>query len=209
MLEHRQGVGQRIRDVRMEKDFSLRELARRIEVSAPFLSDIELGHRHSTPARLAQIAAILGVELAELTGQTQIKEGMTMPAKPKATEEPAVEELTVFEAIKNRIAERSEVIAGLRMQLAELTTESTDKDALVTQAATDVDNMRTQRESAYDAQRAAEGLRDAAVAANAELQAFLGNLKALPEFADLFMDNLNAKLPDSEPEAVTDVSEAA
>ena len=104
-----------------------------------------------------------------------------MPAKPKATEEP-----TVFEAIKNRIAERSEVIAGLRMQLAELTTESTAKDTLVTQAATDLDNMKTQRESAYDAQRAAEELRDAAIAANAELQAFIVNLKGLPEFADLF-----------------------
>ena len=39
-------LGQRIRELREEKDFSLRELAKKSGVTAPFLSDIELGRRY-------------------------------------------------------------------------------------------------------------------------------------------------------------------
>jgi transcriptional regulator with XRE-family HTH domain len=39
-------LGQRIRELREQKDFSLRELAKRLGVSAAFLSDVELGRRY-------------------------------------------------------------------------------------------------------------------------------------------------------------------
>ena len=40
------GLGQRIRELRGKKDLSLRELAKKLDVSAAFLSDIELGRRY-------------------------------------------------------------------------------------------------------------------------------------------------------------------
>jgi len=60
-------LGERIRQLREEKDLSLRELARQLDGgSAAHLSDIELGRRLPSEDLLRQIAAKLGVEYAEL-----------------------------------------------------------------------------------------------------------------------------------------------
>jgi len=52
-------LGERIRDLREQRDCSLRELAKELKVSAPFLSDIELGRRHPSKDVLERLAAAL------------------------------------------------------------------------------------------------------------------------------------------------------
>src|SRR5438552_1464703 len=59
-------LGQRIRELRETKDFSLRELAKKLEVSAAFLSDIELGRRFPSNDVLIKMAKILEVKIDEL-----------------------------------------------------------------------------------------------------------------------------------------------
>lgn len=49
-------MGQRLRELRESANLSLREVARAANVSAPFLSDVELGRRFPTNATLALIA---------------------------------------------------------------------------------------------------------------------------------------------------------
>jgi transcriptional regulator with XRE-family HTH domain len=59
-------LGQRIRELRDERDLSLRELAKKLECSAAFLSDIELGRRYPSEKSLKDLARILNVPLHEL-----------------------------------------------------------------------------------------------------------------------------------------------
>ena len=60
-------LGDRLRQLRDEKDLSLRELARHLEGgSAAHLSDIEFGRRLPSENLLRQLAAKLGVEYEEL-----------------------------------------------------------------------------------------------------------------------------------------------
>lgn len=59
-------LGQRIRELRELADLSLRELARRIGVTAPFLSDVELGRRFPSEEVLLRLADALNVDVAEL-----------------------------------------------------------------------------------------------------------------------------------------------
>ena len=58
--------GQFIRKRREEKDFSLRELARKVNCSAAFLSDIELGRRFPSEQVLKTIAKVLDVSTETL-----------------------------------------------------------------------------------------------------------------------------------------------
>src|SRR5229473_7842445 len=59
-------LGQRIHELRDKADLSLRELAKKIGVSAPFLSDIELGRRFPSEEILAKLAGALEVSPEEL-----------------------------------------------------------------------------------------------------------------------------------------------
>src|SRR5262249_4666678 len=59
-------LGQRLRELRDKADLSVRELAKRIGVSSPFLSDIELGRRFPSEEVLGKLAAALNVSLEEL-----------------------------------------------------------------------------------------------------------------------------------------------
>jgi len=59
-------LGQRIRARRLELGITLRELARRVGVSAPYLTDLEAGHRHPSPDVLVRIAEALGLPAADL-----------------------------------------------------------------------------------------------------------------------------------------------
>ena len=59
-------LGQRIRELREEKDISLRELAKKVEKSAAFLSDIELGRRYPSNEVLSDMARALGTSLEDL-----------------------------------------------------------------------------------------------------------------------------------------------
>jgi transcriptional regulator with XRE-family HTH domain len=59
-------LGQRIRTLREAKDLSLRELAKRVDKSAAFLSDIELGRRFPSDEVLALLAQELDVTQDDL-----------------------------------------------------------------------------------------------------------------------------------------------
>ena len=59
-------LGERIRELREQRDLSLRELATRIEVSAAFMSDVELGRRHPSDKHMVAVAQALGTSLEEL-----------------------------------------------------------------------------------------------------------------------------------------------
>jgi transcriptional regulator with XRE-family HTH domain len=59
-------LGQRIRELREEKDLSLREVAKRLQVSAAFLSDVELGRRYPSPRVLSDLAEALGTSVDDL-----------------------------------------------------------------------------------------------------------------------------------------------
>lgn len=53
-------LGERLRELRGEGDLSLRELGRRLDVSAAHLSDIELGRRYPSDELLEKLARALG-----------------------------------------------------------------------------------------------------------------------------------------------------
>jgi len=55
-----------MRELREEQDISLRELARKLDLSAAFLSDVELGRRYPSNKVLIRIARELGVKPDEL-----------------------------------------------------------------------------------------------------------------------------------------------
>ena len=59
-------LGERIRELREERDLSLRELAKKLDCSAAFLSDIELGRRFPSEKNLKDLAQILNVPFDEL-----------------------------------------------------------------------------------------------------------------------------------------------
>ena len=71
-------LGQRIRELRQERDLSLRDLGDRLKgkddvnpVSAAFLSDIENGRRFPSDDMLVKLASILGVTVEELRNHDQ------------------------------------------------------------------------------------------------------------------------------------------
>jgi transcriptional regulator with XRE-family HTH domain len=59
-------LGQRIRELREKKDLSLRELAKKIGVSAAFLSDVELGRRYPSEKVLISLAQKLDSTVQDL-----------------------------------------------------------------------------------------------------------------------------------------------
>jgi len=59
-------LGQKMRELREKKDLSLRELAKEIQVSAAFISDIELGRRYPSDKILLRISKKLGIPVNEL-----------------------------------------------------------------------------------------------------------------------------------------------
>ena len=59
-------LGQRIRELRDGQDLSLRELARKLNLSAAYLSDIELGRRFPSEKVFADLARELNVAVDEL-----------------------------------------------------------------------------------------------------------------------------------------------
>lgn len=59
-------LGDRIRELREERDLTLRDVAAELDVSASFISDIELGRRDPSDERIRQLARILGTTQDEL-----------------------------------------------------------------------------------------------------------------------------------------------
>jgi transcriptional regulator with XRE-family HTH domain len=61
-----EGIGPFIRRRRDELDLSLRELAKKLDCSPAFISDIELGRRHPSDKVLVEMARVLKVKVEEL-----------------------------------------------------------------------------------------------------------------------------------------------
>ena len=59
-------LGQRLHQLRDKADLSLRELAKQVGISSPFLSDIELGRRFPSEEILAKLASALNVPSEDL-----------------------------------------------------------------------------------------------------------------------------------------------
>src|SRR5262249_61361974 len=59
-------LGQRLHQLRDKADLSLRELPKKVGISSPFLSDIELGRRFPSEEILAKLARALNVPLEDL-----------------------------------------------------------------------------------------------------------------------------------------------
>lgn len=59
-------LGQKIRELREDQDVSLREFAKKLNLSAAFLSDIELGRRFPSPEVLLNIARELKISVEDL-----------------------------------------------------------------------------------------------------------------------------------------------
>lgn len=59
-------LGERLRELREQQDISVRELARKLGVSPPFWSDVELGRRHPSDEVLGKAAKLLGATFDEL-----------------------------------------------------------------------------------------------------------------------------------------------
>lgn len=66
-MENQKTLGEYIRELRDKKNLSLREFAAKIgDLSAAFLSDIELGRRYPSEKVLELMAKVLGVSIADL-----------------------------------------------------------------------------------------------------------------------------------------------
>jgi transcriptional regulator with XRE-family HTH domain len=61
-----EGMGPFMRKRRDELDLSLREFAKRLDCSAAFVSDIELGRRYPSDKMLAEIGRVLDVKVETL-----------------------------------------------------------------------------------------------------------------------------------------------
>ncbi len=59
-------LGHRIRELREQGEISLRELARKLNVSAAFISDVERGRRYPSDDLLVDIAKQLKIKVDEL-----------------------------------------------------------------------------------------------------------------------------------------------
>lgn len=62
-------LGQSVRTVREQRGLSLRELARRVDVSPSFISQIELGKANPSVGTLYAIVSVLGTTLDDLIGE--------------------------------------------------------------------------------------------------------------------------------------------
>lgn len=61
--------GERVRELRREKNYSLQELARRGGISASFLSELERGNKRPSLDTIDRLAGALNVSPGELTGE--------------------------------------------------------------------------------------------------------------------------------------------
>ena len=59
-------LGERLRELREERRISLRHLAARVRITAPYLSDIELNRRHPSERVLADLARALHASVDDL-----------------------------------------------------------------------------------------------------------------------------------------------
>jgi transcriptional regulator with XRE-family HTH domain len=59
-------LGELLRELREQEDISVREFARKLKVTPPFWSDVELGRRHPSDEVLTRAAKLLGTTFEDL-----------------------------------------------------------------------------------------------------------------------------------------------
>lgn len=64
--EYAQHLGSRIREARTKANFTLRQFAKRAEISPSYLSSIELGENEPTVSKMQRIAKELKIPLSKL-----------------------------------------------------------------------------------------------------------------------------------------------
>jgi transcriptional regulator with XRE-family HTH domain len=64
-------LGQHIRELRIQRKLSLRDLAQKVDITPPFLSDIELGRRNPSEENLRLIAKHLKTTYEDLSQYDQ------------------------------------------------------------------------------------------------------------------------------------------
>src|SRR5246500_3192287 len=77
-------LGQRLHELRDKADLSLRELSKKVGISGPFLSDIELGRRFPSEEILAKLAKVLNVSLEDLKqyDNRELERQSLLPSNP-------------------------------------------------------------------------------------------------------------------------------
>jgi XRE family aerobic/anaerobic benzoate catabolism transcriptional regulator len=100
-------LGRRVRDARAQRGYSLRELARRSDLSSRFLIDVEAGAGNISVKKLARLAEALGTTPAAL-----------LAAPPESFELPAIALLGLRGAGKSTIGRR--LARRLRVPFVEL-----------------------------------------------------------------------------------------
>jgi transcriptional regulator with XRE-family HTH domain len=65
-MNSEQTLGGKLRALREQADLSLRELAKAVDVSPPFLSDVELGRRYPSDEVLERLASKLRTPIKDL-----------------------------------------------------------------------------------------------------------------------------------------------
>jgi transcriptional regulator with XRE-family HTH domain len=60
-------IDPRLRAARKAAGLTLADIAKKVGVSVPFLSDVERGRRGLTPARRAAVAAAVGIPVEQIT----------------------------------------------------------------------------------------------------------------------------------------------
>jgi len=73
-------LGSRIRELRSQRDMTLKELSAKAAVSVSHLSEIERARTQPTADKLARIAASLGVSVTAITGGIEEASDNQMPA---------------------------------------------------------------------------------------------------------------------------------
>lgn len=99
-------VGQNVRAERERLGISVRELARRLGVSASFLSQFELGQSKAAVNTLFAIASELNLSLDELLGSSvdTTRDGSPAPTRPRAlTDKGGVAEFAEYLTLQNGV----------------------------------------------------------------------------------------------------------
>ena len=76
-----QDVGRNIRDLRVDRQMTQADLARRLYLDRTAVSRIERGHRAVTTLELTSIARALGVDIVSLVSQTVLRASQTHAAQ--------------------------------------------------------------------------------------------------------------------------------
>lgn len=95
-------VGTRLRQARVERDLSLREVARRLDISASALSQIETGKSRASVRTLYALTTELGISLDQLFADTECEEAesaLAAGARGGAGRPPVVQPLNSRPAI--------------------------------------------------------------------------------------------------------------